>query len=149
MERKKLKANVVINWAMVAAIAAILALAVGVYQARYKNYNISGGSTIQCNYSKSKSNTATGTLKPSKGTLYYGWAQTVGNKTCKYTLSYKKESSKSYKTLCSKKNFAKNNTYWGDYKIEKVNGKTNYNMKCVKVAGNSTKSTVNIDWLIK
>ena len=125
----------VIDWAMVAAIAAIIALAVGIYQARYRDYNISGGSTIQCNYSKSKSNTATGTLKPSKGTLYYGWAQTAGNKTCRYTLS--------------KKNFSKNNTYFGDYKIDKVNGKTNYNMKCVKVAGKNTKSTVNIDWLIK
>lgn len=148
MERKKLKARV-IDWAMVAAIAAIIALAVGVYQARYKDYNISGGSTIQCNYSKSKSNTATGTLKPSKGTLYYGWAQTVGNKTCRYTLSYKKVSSKNYKTLRSKKNFSKNNTYFGDYKIDKVNGKTNYNMKCVKVAGKNTNSSVRIDWLIK
>ncbi len=148
MEGKKLKVRA-IDWAMVAAIAAILALAVGIYQARYKSYNISAGSTIQCNYSKSKSNTATGTLKPSKGTLYYGWAQTVGSKTCRYTLSYKKVSSKSYKTLRLKKNFAKNNTYFGDYKIDKVNGKTNYNMKCVKVAGINTKSTVNIDWLIK
>lgn len=148
MEEKKLKVRV-IDWAMVAAIAAILALAVGVYQARYKSYNISAGSTIQCNYSKSKSNTATGTLKPSKGTLYYGWAQTAGNKTCKYTLSYKKVSSKSYKILRSKKNFVKNNSYFGDYKIGKVNGKTNYNMKCVKIAGAKTKSTVKIDWLIK
>lgn len=147
MERKTLKARV-IDWAMIAAIAAIIALAVGIYQARYKDYNIDCGSTIKISYSKSSSTTGTGTLKPSKGILYYGWAQTSGTSACKYTLSYKKASSKSYKTLVKGKSFSKNNVYDGDYRIGKVNGKTNYNIKCVKTAGTKKKSEIRIDWLI-
>ena len=148
MQRKTVKARV-IDWAMVAAICAIISLALMIYQTRYKDYNIATGDTLVIEFSASGSSKATSTMSPSKGTLYYGWAQTKGNSKCKYQLSYKKTSSNSWKVLADGKKFSRNDRYVGEYKVTKTNGKTDYNLLCTKQAEKSTSSTLKIDWLIE
>ena len=140
-----------IDWILVftavAAIAAIIDLGVSVYNARY-SVNVEAAKTLELEYSKSSSQSAINTIEMAKGTLYYGWAQMKGNEKCKYTLSYKKTSSSSYKTVSTNYSFPKNKTYYGEYKIKKVNGRADYNIRCKKTAGKSKKSKIRIDFMI-
>ena len=134
--------------AIIALIVSIVSLTVSTYQTWYSNLGIEAGTTIKMSWDSSTSTTATGTFKPSKGTLTYGWQQKSGTSSCKYTFSYKKNSQSSYTTKRTNYSFAKNNTHYGDWTLCSASGSTTYNFKVVKTAGLSTKSTVWLDLLV-
>ena len=139
--------NWIVFWSAVAAIATVINLGLSWYNNQYP-VNAQAATSFVVQYSKDKTQIATGTIELAKGTLTYGWTQTKGDKKCKYTLSYKKTNERKYKTLKNNYSFSKNNRHYGPYKIKKINGRTDYNIKCKKTAGKSTTSKIRIDFMI-
>ena len=149
MERITIKAK--IAWEIVAVVISAIALVVSigttVYNDRY-NVNVDAATTVQSSFTNNSSQISTGTFKPCSGTMKYGWAQTKGDSKIKYSLSYKKTSSSKYTCLKSNATFSKNNKYYGEYNVCKVNGKTNYNFKISKNNYRSTASRVVTDLMV-
>ena len=139
--------QIVIIIAALSLIVSIIGISLTVINNRY-DVNADAAKELKFNFKSSGPQVGTGSMSPSKGTLYYGWTQKKGNTKCKYTWAYKQAKKSSYKTLKSKISFKKNGKWYGEYKIAKTNGKNKYNFKMNKVAGKKTKSEVIVDLMI-
>jgi hypothetical protein len=130
-------------------LVAVIGLALNAYNSHYShNVDSSGKATIT--YSSATNRKGYMDAKPAKGTLYWGWAQTTGTNNNTYVMYIKETSSLTY--VAKKGNvqkpfaFGKNNTYYGDYKLFTVNGKTNYNLKFERIDKASNKSVIATEW---
>ena len=147
---KRVRANVAVAVviSIIACVISALSLGYTAYRAHYQDYNIDAGSTIKMNFNPKSSKTSSFSIAPSKGNMMYGLMQSKGNKTCKYTFSYKQNTHGSYTGLKNNYSFPKNNKYYGPWKICYSNGKAKYNAKVTKTAGTDKESSISLEWMI-
>jgi len=130
---------------LIGLVVTVINLGITLYRVRYDTTSIDAGKTMQFTFTNRTPQTGYGTVSLSKGKMKYGWSQTAGDRTCKYTLQYKASTSSRYTTARSNTGFSKNGVYKGLYTMTSTNGRTKYNILLKKTAGKKKASKIRLD----
>lgn len=132
-----------------ALVVAILSLAVSVYATRYSvNSTIVNSGSVSLEYPKNKKIAQVTTTPTGNGNLYYGMMQSKGDSKMKYTSKWKRSDSRKYVTIFENGYFKKNNVYYGDYKLGRVNKGKKYDIQLVKTAVTDKQSNLKMDYAV-
>jgi len=155
---KKTKAR--ICWELIVAIAALVvsaaALVVSIcafaldketYNSRYDADAVAAGAVVYTFKANGKDEGAQ-SFTSSAGDIDYGYFQSEGTQKTDYTLSYKKTSDSSFKSIKTFTIYSLNN-YTGDFDMTVNNRTCRYDLKLARNNNRSGSQTVEIDWGVK